>query len=423
MARYAQIIGWGMCVPDRIITNDDLARTVDTSDEWIRTRTGIRERRIVNDATETTSSLAVKAARAALEVADLSPARLDIIIVATVTPDYPFPATACLVQDALGATRAGAFDLNAGCTGFVYALNVSAGLITGGQADYALVIGAETLSRIVNWNDRNTCVLFGDGAGAVVLAASRAPGGVLATLLGSDGSGGDLLIVPGGGSRHPASPETVGNGQHFIHMKGREVFRFATRVMARSAREVAEQAGWELEEVSLIIPHQANERIIQSSARQLKLPPERMFINLERYGNTSAASIPIALCEAVEQGRIKPDDRLILVGFGAGLTWAAAAIEWGVPLPAEPAPWWRTFLRHLRYRWARWRSFVRRALRKLSGLLSGPIRSNDQWARLRAWWDSLPFLRPRREGTRPGGSNAQDSSTTNDFPGGGAGKR
>jgi len=422
LARYAQIIGWGMCVPDRVITNDDLARIVDTSDEWIRARTGIRERRIVNDATETTSSLAVKAARAALEVADLSPARLDTIIVATVTPDYPFPATACLVQDALGATRAGAFDLNAGCTGFVYGLNVGAGLIIGGQADYVLVIGAETLSRITDWSDRSTCVLFGDGAGAVVLAASRTPGGVLATLLGSDGSGGDLLIIPGGGSRHPASPETVNNGQHFIHMKGREVFRFATRVMARSAREVAERAGWKLDEVSLVIPHQANERIIQSSARQLKLPPERVFTNLERYGNTSAASIPIALCEAVEQGRIKPDDRLILVGFGAGLTWAAAAIEWCMPLPAEPAPWWRTLLRHLRYRWARWRSLVRRALRKLSGLLSVPIRSNGQLARLRARWDSLPLPRLRHRGTRPGGSNAGESSTTGSL-GGGAGGR
>ena len=369
MARYAQIVGWGMCVPDRILTNDDLARIVDTSDEWIRTRTGIRERRIVNDETETTSSLAVKAARAALEVADLSPRQLDTIIVATVTPDYPFPATACLVQDALGATHASAFDLNAGCSGFVYGLSVGASLIASGQADYVLVIGAETLSRITDWSDRSTCVLFGDGAGAVVLAASQTPGGVRATVLGADGSGGDLLMLPAGGSRHPASPQTVSNGMHFIHMKGREVFRFATRVMAQATREVAEQAGWALEEISLIIPHQANDRIIQSSAKQLKLPPEHMFTNLERYGNTSAASIPIALCEAVEQGRIKPDDRLILVGFGAGLTWAAAAIEWGVPLPVKPVPWWKALFRHLRYRWARLRSFARRALRRLVGRL------------------------------------------------------
>ncbi len=387
MARYAQIVGWGMCVPDHILTNDDLSRIVDTSDEWIRTRTGIRERHIVNEKTETTSSLAVKAARAALEVADLSPRQVDMIIVATVTPDYPFPATACLVQDALGAAHASAFDLNAGCSGFVYGLNVGSSLITGGQADCVLVIGAETLSRITDWNDRDTCVLFGDGAGAVVLAASQISGGVRATVLGADGSGGDLLMLPAGGSRHPASRQTVSNGLHFIHMKGREVFRFATRVMPQATREVAEQAGWTLDEVSLIIPHQANDRIIQSSAKRLKLPPERVFTNLERYGNTSAASIPIALCEAVEQGRIEPDDRVILVSFGAGLTWAAAAVEWSMPLPVKPVPWWRVLFRHLRYRWAWLRSFARRALRKLAVILLGPAEGNGWLARLRTHRD------------------------------------
>ena len=385
MARYAQIVGWGMCVPDHILTNDDLSRIVDTSDEWIRTRTGIGERRIVTEETETTSSLAVKAARAALEVANLPPRELDTVIVATVTPDYPFPATACLVQDRLGASHASAFDLNAGCSGFVYGLSVGASLIASGQADTVLVIGAETLSRITNWNDRDTCVLFGDGAGAVVLAASQIPGGVRATVLGADGSGGDLLILPGGGSRHPTSRQTMDNGLHFIHMRGREVFRFATRVMAQATRQVAEQAGWALDEISLIIPHQANQRIIQSSASRLKLPPERVFSNLERYGNTSAASIPIALCEAVEQGRIHPDDRLILVGFGAGLTWAAAAVQWGVPLPLEPLPWWRRLWRWLSYRGARWRSLTLRTLRKLAGLLSGPAHSNGWRTRLSTW--------------------------------------
>lgn len=385
MARYAQIVGWGMCVPDHVLTNDDLSRIVDTSDEWIRTRTGIRERRIVSEETETTSSLAVKAARAALEVADLPPQQLDAVIVATVTPDYPFPATACLVQDRLGAVRASAFDLNAGCSGFVYGLSIGSSLIVSGQADHVLVIGAETLSRITNWNDRDTCVLFGDGAGAVVLAASQTPGGIRATVLGADGSGGDLLILPAGGSRHPASRQTVDDGLHFIHMRGREVFRFATQIMAQATRQAAEQAGWALDEISLIIPHQANERIIQSSLSRLKLPPERAFSNLERYGNTSAASIPIALCEAAAEGRIHADDRLILVGFGAGLTWAAAAVQWGVPLPVQPLPWWRRLWRWLIYRGARWRSLALRALRWLAGLLSGPVHHNGWRARLSAW--------------------------------------
>jgi 3-oxoacyl-[acyl-carrier-protein] synthase-3 len=374
-----------MSVPDRVLTNDDLSRTVDTSDEWIRTRTGIRERRVVSEEDETTSSLAVKAARAALEVADLSPRQLDTIIVATVTPDHPFPATACLVQDALGADHASAFDLNAGCSGFVYGLSVGASLIASGQSDHVLVVGAETLSRITNWKDRNTCVLFGDGAGAVILSGGQGSGGVRATVLGADGSGGDLLILPAGGSRHPTSQQTLNGDLHFIQMKGREVFRFATQAMAEATRDVAQRAGWALDEISLVIPHQANQRIIQASAKRLKLPPERVFTNLERYGNTSAASIPIALCEAVEQGRIKPHDRLILVGFGAGLTWAAAAIEWRVPLPVEPVPWWKRLFRLLRYRWARVRSWARRVLRRLAGLLLAPAQANGWLTSLRMW--------------------------------------
>jgi len=389
LTRYAQVVGWGMCVPDRILSNDDLSGMVDTSDEWIRSRTGIVQRRIVADDGETTSSLATKAARAALEVADLAPRQLDTIIVATVTPDHPFPATACLVQDALGADHASAFDLNAGCSGFVYGVNLGTGLIASGQADHVLVIGAETLSRITNWSDRNTCVLFGDGAGAVILSEGETPGGVRAGVMGADGSGGDLLILPAGGSRHPASHETVDQGMHFIQMSGREVFRFATRIMAEATRQVVEQAGWELEEISLLVPHQANERIIQTSAKRLKLPPERVFSNVERYGNTSAASIPIALCEAVDQERIKPADRLVLVGFGAGLTWAAAALEWGVPLPVEPVPWWRRFFRTLHYGWAHLRSRARRVLRRLAALLLGPAYRNGWRGRLRGRIDNL----------------------------------
>ena len=389
MTRSAQVVGWGMAVPDRILTNDELSGMMDTSDEWIRTRTGIRERRVVTDSAETTSSLATQAARAALEVADLSPRQLDTIIVATVTPDYPFPSTACLVQDGLGADRASAFDLNAGCSGFVYGLSLGTSLIASGQADHVLVIGAETLSRITDWSDRNTCVLFGDGAGAVILGLGQNGGGVRASVMGADGSGGDLLIVPAGGSRQPASRQTVAEGLHYIQMSGREVFRFATRIMAEATREVVHKAGWELDEISLVIPHQANQRIIDTATKRLKLDPERVFSNVERYGNTSAASIPIALCEAVEQKRVKPHDRLVLVGFGAGLTWAAAALEWGVPLPLVPVPWWKRLLRSLRYARARLRSLARRVLRKLAALLLGPVNGNDWRSRPRHWVDRL----------------------------------
>jgi 3-oxoacyl-[acyl-carrier-protein] synthase-3 len=280
-----------MYVPSEILTNDDLATMVDTSDDWIRARTGIVERRIAAPK-ERTATMAIRAAWAALQVANTNPARLDLIIVATATPDYPFPATACLVQDALGAARAGAFDLSAGCTSFVYGLAVGSQMIISGAYDQVLVIGAETLSRIINWTDRNTCVLFGDGAGAVLLQASDVPGGVLSAVLGADGSGGDLLMLPAGGSRHPASTETVAQDMHYIHMNGPEVFRFATRVTAKAARQALAQANVNLEDVSLFILHQANGRIIQSAAKSLKLPPEKVFVNLDRYGNTSSASVP-----------------------------------------------------------------------------------------------------------------------------------
>jgi 3-oxoacyl-[acyl-carrier-protein] synthase-3 len=366
-----------MYVPSEILTNDDLASMVDTSDDWIRARTGIVERRIAAP-NETTATMAIRAARAALRVANADPARLDLIIVATVTPDYySFPATACLVQDALGATGAGAFDLSAGCTGFVYGLAVGSQMIISGAYDQVLVIGAETLSRFINWTDRDTCVLFGDGAGAVLLQASAVPGGVLSAVLGADGSGGDLLMVPAGGSRHPASAETVAQGLHYIYMNGREVFRFATRVTAKAARQALAEANVNLEDISLFISHQANGRIIQSAAKSLKLPPEKVFVNLDRYGNTSSASVPIALCEAIEQGRVKRDDHLVMVGFGAGLTWAAVVVRWGVPLPVPRPPRRRVAWRLIRYRWAALHSYLRRLGRKiLSAVIGLFVRNN-----------------------------------------------
>ena len=386
--RWAQISGWGMYVPERVLTNADLARVVDTSDEWIVSRTGIRERHIVSDERETTSTMAVRAARRALRVANLTPSQVDLVIVATTMPDYPFPATACLVQDALGAVRAGAFDLSAACSGFIYALSVASSFIRSGAADHVLVIGSETLSRMADWTDRNTCVLFGDGAGAVVLSASTERSGVLASELGSDGSGGELLIVRAGGSRAPASYNTVSNGEHYLWMNGREVFRFATTIMPKATESVVRSAGWQLADLDLVIPHQANIRIIESSIKRLGLPPEKFFVNVERYGNTSAASIPIALCEAVAQGRVHPGDKLVLVGFGAGLTWAAAAVEWGVTVPARPKPGWR-MLPDLLFGWAGVRSLWRRTTRHVYNWILGPVGKDDWRGRIRQRADRL----------------------------------
>jgi 3-oxoacyl-[acyl-carrier-protein] synthase-3 len=374
--RRAHIVGWGMAIPDTVLTNDDLARMVDTSDEWIRQRTGIVERHVAGEK-ETTFTLSLEAAQAALEVANLSPAHLDLIIVATVTPDYAFPATACLLQNALGAEKAAAFDLSAGCSGFVYGLSVAANLLAVGTYDRALVIGAETLSRITDWTDRNTCVLFGDGAGAVVLQTNGAPGGILSSVLGSDGSGGDLLILPAGGSALPPTAETVASRKHAIQMRGREVFRFATRIMPEASRQVLRQADVTVEDVNLFVPHQANDRILQAAARSLGVPEDRMFSNLARYGNTSSASIPIALCEAIEQGLIKRDDLIVCVGFGAGLTWAAMAIRWSLPLPAPVPPRRITVRRWLRYRWVRLRSYWRRLWRWLDARLFQVLYDRD----------------------------------------------
>ncbi len=365
MTRYAHITGWGMSVPAKILTNDEIAQFVDTSDAWIREMTGIHERRIANPE-ETTGLLATQAAQRAMEVANVRPTEVDLIIVATSSPEHLFPATACLVQDRIGATNCGAFDILAACSGFIYALDIAAQAIRTGSIKTALVIGAETLSRLVNWRDRSTCILFGDGAGAFVLQGSDEPGGVLSTMLRSDGSGGDLLSIPAGGSFIPASPHSVGNGLHFIQMNGREVFRFATRVMAKATEQVVEAAGLKMEDISLIVPHQANFRIIEAAARGLKLPLEKFVINLERYGNTSTASIPIALCEAIEAGRVQRDDKLVIVGFGGGLTWGAATVHWTGPFPSEKK------VSQQQYQLlARARSMARRTLRRVEGWIYG----------------------------------------------------
>jgi len=365
MSPYAHITGWGMAVPDKILTNDELAKVVDTDDGWIVERTGIRQRRIA-DAQETTATLASEAALNALKSAKLSPADIDLIIVSTSSPEHIFPATACLVQDNIGAKKAGAFDLSAACSGFIFALNMATTAIQSRSINSALVIGAETLSRLVNWKDRNTCILFGDGAGAFVLQASEEPGGVLSAVMRSDGSGGDALILPAGGSRMPTSAATVAEGLHYVQMNGREVFRFATRVMAQATLEAVSKAQLKIEDIALIIPHQANQRIIEAAARGLNISMDRVMVNVDRYGNTSTASIPIATCEAFEQGRIHPGDKIVFVGFGAGLTWGAAVVLWSGPFPV------RRKVRPASYRaWARIRSILLRLVRHIEGLIWG----------------------------------------------------
>ena len=368
---YAHIVGWGKYVPPKVVTNAELARSVDTTDEWIISRTGIHERRVAGPK-ESTATMGFAAARAALEVAGVLPTDVDLIICATTTPEYIFPSTASLIQDALGASKAGAFDLSAGCSGFMYGLTVAAQIIQGGGHQIILVVGSETMSRITNWQDRSTCILFGDGAGAVVLKASADRGGVLSSLVRSDGSGGDLLIVPAGGSHTPASIQSVQQGQHTIQMNGREVFRFAARVVDKAAREVVEKAGLTLDDIQLFVPHQANLRIIQAAARTLNLRDDRIFVNLEKYGNTSSASIPMALCEAVDSGRLKPGDKIVLVGFGAGLAWAAATVEWGVPEPLYKPNALIRAARRVIYPLAAIRSRVVKILRRVEARLFGP---------------------------------------------------
>ena len=327
MAKNAVITGWGFYAPSRVVTNFDLAKIVDTSDEWISSRTGIKERRFASDG-ENTSSMSVRAARHALERAKLRPQDVQLIIVGTCSPDYLFPATACMVQSEIGAAHAGAFDVEAACTSFVTALGVAKGMITAGIVENAVVIGAETLSRLLNFKDRTTCVLFGDGAGAVVVEASNASVGVESVVLHSEGSKGDLLMVKAGASRVPATKDTVEQGQHFITMQGGEVFKLAVKSMADAAEEALREAGLTLDDIAIMIPHQANVRIIDGVAKRLHFPTEKVFVNIQRYGNTSAASIPIAIAEAEQQGRLKRGDKVLLVAFGGGFTWGASVLEW-----------------------------------------------------------------------------------------------
>ena len=322
----ASITGWGKYLPDKVLTNEDLEEMVDTSDEWIKSRTGIKQRYIAAK-NQTTGDLAYHASQKALAKADLKAENLDMIIVATVTPDMPFPATSCILENRLGAANAATFDLEAGCSGFVYGLSVASQFIETGMYDNILVVGAETLSKIMDWEDRNTCVLFGDGAGAAVVQ-SVDHGGFMSFDLGSDGSGGDSLYMPGGGSLHPATEKTVKDRLHYIKMEGNQVFKFAVKRMSQSSIDVVNKAGYEPENVDLFIPHQANTRIINSAAKRLNLEDDEVYMNLPEYGNTSSASVPIAMAEARNKGLIKNGDKIVLVAFGAGLTWASAFLEW-----------------------------------------------------------------------------------------------
>ncbi|GAB4215885.1 MAG: beta-ketoacyl-ACP synthase III [Roseiflexaceae bacterium] len=330
MATYAAITGWGMATPQRVLTNADLERLVDTSDEWIQTRTGIRERRVAGPG-ESTSTLATEAARRALEQANLAPAAIDLIILATCTPDRPFPATACTVQANLGITGAAAFDVAAACSGFVYGLQVATSMIRSGAARNVLFIAADVFTHYINWHDRNTCVLFGDGAGAVVLQPSEQPLGLLSCVLGASGADEDLMAVEAGGTRLPATAELLEQGRQYVTMNGREMFKVAVRSMGESSRQALAEAGLTLDDVALVIPHQANVRILDATAKRLGIGMDRVFVNLDRYGNTSAASIPLALVEAVATGRVADGDNVLLTAFGGGLTWASAVLRWGRP--------------------------------------------------------------------------------------------
>jgi 3-oxoacyl-[acyl-carrier-protein] synthase-3 len=323
----ALITGWGMYAPSRIMSNHDLEKLVDTSDEWIVSRTGIRERRIAAD-DETTTTLSVHAARDALAVAGMTPDELDLVIVGTCSPDYYMPATAVLVAHELGATRAAGFDLMAACSGFVFSLATATAYVRSGMYRKVLVVGVELLSRFLDYTDRNTCVLFGDGAGAVIVSASDAPGGLLGLDMYSDGSGKEGIIFPAGGSACPTTPRTVAEGGHFVHMAGKEVYKYATRQLAESARSALRNAGLAVDDVDQFLFHQANLRIIESVQNTVGISPEKTYLNIEKYGNTSAASVPMALVEAIADGRIKSGDRLLMVAFGAGYTAGAAVVEW-----------------------------------------------------------------------------------------------
>ena len=331
-AHRAHVTGWGRYAPSQVLTNADLEKLVDTSDEWIRSRTGIRERRVAA-AHETTASMGAVAGLRAIRTAGLEPDDIDLILLATLTPDYWMPSTAALVKEAIGNTKATAFDVMAACSGFVYGFATAQAYIQAGLAKHVLVIGAELLTRFLDYTDRSTCILFGDGAGAVVLSASDEPGGALGIEMTTEPRGAYMIWLPAGGSKAPPSAGTISRGEHFVRMEGRETYRFATKTMATTALESIRRSGLEPGDIDLFIPHQANVRIIEAVAKGLDLPMDKMFINLDKYGNTSAASVPIALAEAVNEGRIKVGDNVTIVAFGAGFTSGAVTIEW----TADPA--------------------------------------------------------------------------------------
>lgn len=327
MANRAHILGTGLCVPPDVITNFDLEKTVDTSDEWIVGRTGIRERRFVDGETAA-SDIALKASRIALDAADTDPEELDLIILGTVTPDYVFPATACVLQDLLGARNAAAFDLSAGCSGLLYGINIAAQFVETGKYKKILCVGVETLSKILDMTDRNTCVLFGDGAGVAVVGEAPDGAGILSTYMKADGSLVKMLYLPGGGSRNPSTHETIDARMHYIKMEGRGVFKVAVRMMVEASEKVLDEAGYSGKDVDVFIPHQANMRIMEAVAKRVGVPREKVYVNLDKYGNTSAASIGLAMDEAVRDGTIKPGYLVLLVAFGAGFTWAGTLIRW-----------------------------------------------------------------------------------------------
>jgi len=327
VGRTCSVTGVGSYVPSRVLTNADLEKMVATTDEWILTRTGIKERRIAAE-DEFTSDMAALAAHKAMQMAGVTADQIDLIIVATITPDMPFPNTACLVQRKLGARKCAAFDIEAACSGFIYALEIGQQFITSRAYDTVLVIGAEKLSSIVDWTDRNTCVLFGDGAGAAILQSREGSHGLLTAVMGADGSNADLLYMPGGGSRCPATADSVEGRQHYLRMTGKETFKNAVQAMYGAAKEALKQCELDISQIKCVIPHQANQRIIDAVGERLGAKPEQLFVNLDRYGNTSAASVAIALDEAVSTGRVQRGDLVLLVAFGAGLTWGAAVIEW-----------------------------------------------------------------------------------------------
>lgn len=326
MQKYGSIVGWGKYVPEKVVTNADLSAQIETTDEWIQERTGIKQRHVVSDS-DHCSTMATAAAQEALKVAKMQATDLDLIIVATSSPDHLTPPVSSQVQHQLGATDVGAFTMVVGCTGFVYALVTAQQFIASGAAKNVLVVGVELLSRMMDWTDRNTCVLFGDAAGAVVLQATDEKCGVLSHILGSDGSGAEHLIYPAGGTRIPTTHETLDQGLNYLKMNGREVFKFASKRFGESLLKAIGQAGLTVADIDLMIPHQANARIIEAGAHFSGIPIEKVFVNVQNYANTSAASVPLAFCEAVEAGRVKTGDTLALVAFGAGLTWASAVLK------------------------------------------------------------------------------------------------